>query len=284
MTYRELFGTAVNLLEKAENDSPEYEVRELMKYYFGITRLSYAVLKNDKADAENAVRFLDAVKKRSEGYPLQYLLKSWTFMDCEFTVGEGVLIPRDDTEVCVRECMSRMEKSRMTAPVIIDLCSGSGAIAVSLAKKYPDAYIIAAELSEKAYGYLLENIEINSCAGIIHPVRADIAELYNEYEDGYFDVIISNPPYIKTDELPTLQKEVQFEPKIALDGGSDGLFFYRIIAEKWLSKLKKGGIISLEIGEQQGQDVSSLLKHQGLKETSIIYDISGLERTVISQK
>lgn len=284
MTYLELYNSAVGSLENSGCDSPEYEIRELLSYFFGFSRYDLSLKRNDSPDEKSENAFLDSVQKRCNGYPLQYILKSWTFMDCEFHVGEGVLIPRDDTEVCVRECIKLIDKKHMQSPRIIDLCSGSGAIAVTLGRRYPEAEIFAAELSEKAYAYLEENIRLNHTEKNVKPVKGDISVLYKNFGDGYFDVIISNPPYITTDEIPSLQKEVQFEPKLALDGGKDGLDFYRIICEKWLAKLKKGGIISLETGEDQGKAVSSLLISHGFPNVTIAKDISGLDRAVVNNE
>ncbi len=277
MTYDEIIRTAVKALEYSGNESPEYEVRELTKHFFGVSRRDLYAVRNKQADSKTENAFFEAVRKRSEGYPLQYILGSWTFMDCELEVGEGVLIPRDDTEVCVR---AFREMLNVSSPVIIDLCSGSGAIAVSLARSYPDAEIFAAELSDDAFTYLERNVRSNGAEAIVRTLKGDISELYQQFEDGFFDGIISNPPYIRTEELPHLQKEVQCEPVMALDGGTDGLMFYRIICEKWLPKLKKGGIVSFETGEDQGAQVCSLLEKSGAANVRIVKDISGLDRTV----
>lgn len=280
MTYKQLFDFAEGFLYAAGNEAPKTDVRELMEFFLTIDGLKLRDVLNEAVDADEEREFLAAVRKRAEGYPLQYILKSWSFMDCDLSVGEGVLIPRDDTEVCVRECMRLIDESGMTAPVIIDLCSGSGAIAIALAKKYSQAHIIAVELSEKAYGYLCENIKTNDARNV-YPMHEDIFDLYKEFEDGYFDVIISNPPYVRSDVIPTLQKEVQFEPKEALDGGDDGLVFYRAICEKWLPKLKSGGIVSLEIGEEQGKAVSDMLIANGASDVRIIKDIQDLDRAAV---
>ncbi|MBR2176034.1 MAG: peptide chain release factor N(5)-glutamine methyltransferase [Clostridia bacterium] len=277
MTYRELYKTAVKRLSESESDSPEYEVRCLMEHFFGLDRISFITEADRTADKEEQEMFLAALEKRIGGFPLQYILGSWSFMDCCLSVGAGVLIPRDDTEVCVRECIRLIDEKKLTAPVIIDLCSGSGAIAIALAKKYPKAHIYAAELSDKAFSYLCENIEQNE-VGNVYAVNKDIGNFYGSFEDGFFDVIISNPPYIKSNEIPSLQREVQFEPEMALDGGKDGLSFYRIIAEKWLPKLRSGGIVSLEIGEEQGEAVRNLLLSSGIEDVRVIKDIQGMDR------
>lgn len=277
MTYKKLQKYALASLRSCGSDSPDSEVRELMKYFFDADRFFMAENGNKAVPDKDEKAFISALEKRESGCPLQYIIGQWSFMDAELEVGEGVLIPRDDTEVCVRECMSMIKTE---SPVIADLCSGSGAIAIALAKVYHHAKIIAVELSEKAFDYLERNILSNNMQGIVQPVKGDISSICHDYEDGYFDVIISNPPYVRTSELTGLQREVRFEPEMALDGGEDGLDFYRIISQKWLRKLKKGGIISLEIGESQGEAVKDMLEKNGAYNVRIIKDIGGLERTV----
>lgn len=280
MTYRECFQKAAAALSDGGCDSSEYDIYCLMEKYFGIKRLDYLANRQDNAEEKAAEAFLSAISRRAEGYPLQYLLQSWTFMDCELSVGEGVLIPRDDTEVCVRACMDALDRLSLNAPVMIDLCSGSGAIAIEMAKKYSTADVWAVELSERAFPYLVRNKERNHVPNL-KLLQKDIFECHRDFADGYFDVILSNPPYIRSDVIPSLQKEVQHEPLMALDGGEDGLLFYRCIAEKWLPKLKKGGILSLEIGEDQAAAVVGLLRSRCPSEIQVFKDIQELDRAIL---
>ena len=277
MTYRELYRRGVTALENSGCESPEPEMRELMSFCFGISRYSPGLFNDEEPDEEKLRSFERALSLRAEGRPLQYITGNWSFMDVELRVGEGVLIPRDDTEVCVRELLRRLEND--CPAEIADLCSGSGAIALALAKRYPRTHITAIELSDKAFEYLTYNINHNG-AGNADPVKGNILDLWQDYPEEFFDAVISNPPYIPSGELPSLQKEVLFEPEMALDGGNDGYDFYRIIAERWISRLKSGGYLSLEIGEGQGEYVSALLEKSGMTDIRIIYDLGGLERTV----
>ena len=281
MTYRELYRRGVTALENSGCESPEPEMRELMSFCFGISRYSPGLFNDEEPDEEKLRSFERALSLRAEGRPLQYITGNWSFMDVELRVGEGVLIPRDDTEVCVRELLRRLEKD--CPAEIADLCSGSGAIALALAKRYPRTHITAIELSDKAFEYLTYNINHNG-AGNADPVKGNILDLWQDYPEEFFDAVISNPPYIPSGELPSLQKEVLFEPEMALDGGNDGYDFYRIIAERWISRLKSGGYLSLEIGEGQGEYVSALLEKSGMKDIRIINDLGGLERTVSAVK
>lgn len=277
MTFSELYSYSKNILLQSGNDSGAYDSLCLMKKFFDIDRLSLTMHKNETPDKHLEDEFLTAVKKRAGGYPLQYILGKWDFMDSEFYVGDGVLIPRDDTEVVVNACINALQNT--DRPVIIDLCSGSGAIAVTLAKAYPDSTVYALELSDKAFAYLEKNIEHNNIKNII-TLKDDIFTSFDKFSDGFFDAIISNPPYIRTDVIKTLQTEVQNEPVTALDGGSDGLNFYRVISEKWIPKLKIGGTISLEIGEEQATAVSALLKDSGISDIEVIKDIQNLDRVI----
>ena len=264
MTYFELYSYAKKYLT-------EYEAMCIMEDIFGIDRLKLAIHGNDVPESE--IEFMTAVEKRLSGMPLQYATGKAYFMGREYFVGEGVLIPRDDTEVAVNECINSMKGNER----VIDLCSGSGIIAVTLAKEFPQAEIYAVELENKAYEYLEKNVEYHST-----DVRLIHDNIFNENcVDGEFDIIISNPPYIRTDIIPDLQSEVQYEPTTALDGGNDGLDFYRCIAEKWIKKLKKGGKIILEIGEEQAKRVSELLKMQEITQICVVKDIQNLDRVVL---
>ncbi len=279
MTYTDIYREAVEILRKGGMDTPEYDARCLIKYYFGIDRFDYGRIIELSEKNGTLADFFRSIDRRSGGYPLQYIIKSWSFMDCELSLGEGVLIPNDDTEVCVRECMRLIDSRVLDSPVIIDLCGGSGAISIALAKKYPKAKILSLELSDDAYTYLCMNIQRNKTENV-RPLKGDLFEYYRNFRDGYFDAVISNPPYIKTREIALLQQEVRCEPVMALDGGEDGLMFYRAICEKWITKLRNGGFISLEIGEEQGEAVSGMLRLSGVSDVRILQDISGLDRTV----
>lgn len=270
MTYQELY-------RYTKDNASVSEARCLFEELLGIDRISLVEKGGLQCSEDEKTLIERAVKKRSEGYPLQYIIGKWSFMGNDFIVGEGVLIPRDDTEVAVSECFNavkNIKKARM-----IDLCSGSGIIAVTLAKLMPDAEITALELEDRAFGFLEKNIALNKAFNV-RAVKGDIFRSFSDFEDKSFDAIISNPPYIKTDEIAALQKEVGYEPVSALDGGEDGLDFYRCIAENWLSKLKNGGSITLETGEEQAEDVTRLLSEKGISGIRTVKDIQGLDRVI----
>ena len=270
MTYQELYRYAKDAVSVSE-------ARCIFEELLGIDRMALVEKGSLKAGKDERMLIEEAVKKRREGYPLQYIIGKWSFMGNDFIVGEGVLIPRDDTEVAVNECFSAVKNIRRAK--ILDLCSGSGIIAVTLAKLLPDAEITALELEDRAFGFLEKNILLNK-ADNVRVLKGDIFRAFSCIEDKSFDAIISNPPYIKRGEISALQKEVGFEPVSALDGGEDGLDFYRCIAENWLSKLKNGGSITLEIGEEQAEDVTGLLSEKGISDIRTVKDIQGLDRVI----
>lgn len=270
MTYQELYRYAKDAVSVSE-------ARCLFEELLGIDRMALVEKGSLKAGKDERMLIEEAVKKRREGYPLQYIIGKWSFMGNDFIVGEGVLIPRDDTEVAVNECFSAVKNIRRAK--ILDLCSGSGIIAVTLAKLLPDAEITALELEDRAFGFLEKNILLNK-ADNVRALKGDIFRAFSCIEDKSFDAIISNPPYIKSGEISALQKEVGFEPVSALDGGEDGLDFYRCIAENWLSKLKNGGSITLEIGEEQAEDVTGLLSEKCISDIRTVKDIQGLDRVI----
>ena len=188
-------------------------------------------------------------------------------------VGEGVLIPRQDTETLVETAVEFLKEKQN--PRVIDLCSGSGCVAISIATDFPNAEVIACEKYEKAFSYLEKNISYNNTKNV-KPLLLDITKETLEAAD----LIVSNPPYITKKDMETLQKEVLKEPETALYGGEDGLYFYRVIAEKWSPVLKKGGMLALEIGIGQEESVKELLKAAGLKNIGTKKDLCGVQRVV----
>lgn len=277
MTLQEAYLQGRQYLQKAGIESPAFDAFCLFTHLFGLDRQGLAIHGKEKAAAKTVTEYQRMLIRRAEGYPLQYLLKEWQFMGMPFLVGEGVLIPRDDTEVVVYECAQRLKQVK--DPVIVDLCAGSGAVAIGLCSLLPGARITAVEWSEKAFDYLQRNISVNHMERVI-PVRGDVLRDFQLAENGSLDALVSNPPYIPSGDLSGLQKEVQWEPRMALDGGGDGLDFYRAIAENWLIKLKAGGIAAVEIGIDQDQQVKALFEEAGLREIRTIPDLSGIPRAV----
>lgn len=269
-----LYNKAKEELDKAGNSDPAFNSMCLIEKVFNVNK-AQLMAENITADDKKGAEFLTLLGRRLSGEPLQYILGEWEFYGYIFKVGKGVLIPRDDTEVLLRLSLDFL-KDKHNARVL-DLCSGSGALAVAIAKE-TDAEVYALEKSAEALPYLCENININKAN--IEVVAGDVFYCAEEFMDKSFDLIISNPPYIITDEIDTLQKEISFEPKTALDGGADGLKFYRGIIKDYTSKLKSGGMIAFEIGEGQFEAVKTLMENAGVKNIDFKLDLGGIQRVV----
>ena len=269
----------MDLLKKAGIDSPAFDTLCLFESVFDMNRHKLIMEGNRKVLQEDSDKILKMAERRASGYPLQYIVGKWEFMNLEFFVGDGVLIPREDTSVVVELCLDGIKERGFKNPVILDLCAGSGAISVALAKYADNSKVTALELSQKAMQYLRKNIAYNSCNNV-SAVYGDVFKDTFKFSKDEFDVIISNPPYIITDEIKTLQKEIQFEPTLALDGGSDGYDFYKKIIADWTRCLKKGGVLVLELGENQFDTVKELMMKQGFDNIVESYDIQNIKRGI----
>lgn len=234
--------------------SPLFEAREMIKA------------------AETEEQLEDMIERRIAREPLQYILGEWEFYSLPFKLGPGVLIPRPDTETLVDTVLEFIGDREVDC---VDLCSGSGCIAVAIAANRKNARVTAVEKSDEAFKYLEENIALNGVS--VTAVKGDIlTDSFGEY-----DLIVSNPPYVRTDVIPRLQPEVAvYEPKMALDGGEDGLRFYRAIAEKWLPRLRPGGMLAVEIGYDQDCEVAEIFKAAGLKNVLAKRDLENNRRVV----
>ena len=285
MTYNVLYRHIVDLLKKAGCEAPAFDTLCLFEYKLNMNRHSL-IMDGDKTVPNNEEKeMLYLAEKRASGYPLQYLVEKWSFMDWEFFVGEGVLIPREDTSVVVQLCIDKAKKlyGNQCSLNIIDLCAGSGAISIALEKSFENSNVTALEFSHKAMKYLQKNIQHNNCTNVT-AVNGDVFTDYQKYENEQFDIIISNPPYIITDEIPQLQKEVQHEPVLALDGGSDGYRFYCEIVEKWSKALKVGGLLVFELGENQYDTVKHLMEEKGFANIDYSLDIQDIKRGICGVK
>lgn len=277
MTLGETYRMGKNILTGAGNESPAFDASCLFQKAFGFDRQDRILHSAEPAEEQRSGEFLRLVHERAGGRPLQYLLGSWPFMELTLAVGEGVLIPREETELLVYTAAKLL--SGVENPEIVDLCSGSGAVALGLCSLLPNAFVTAAELYGEALHYLDLNIKSTGFQHI-KSVRTDILNPESAAEFSFFDCVVSNPPYVAAGELQTLQTEVQKEPLTALDGGEDGLLFYRAIASLWLPKLKPGGAVAVEIGEGQAAQVTELFRAAGLSEIQVAKDFNGLDRVV----
>lgn len=227
--------------------------------------------------SENSLKALHrAVERRIAREPLQYIIGQWEFYGLPFFVGDGVLIPRQDTETLVDEAL-RFLKSRRACSAV-DLCSGSGCIAVSVAKNAPNCSVTAVEKYPEAFRYLEKNTELNGVS--VKCVSGDAISFCENASPQEYDLVLSNPPYIPSDDIGALEPEVKSEPKTALDGGEDGLFFYRALAETVPRILKDGGRIMVEIGYDQKSSVTEIFSANGFSNIKCIKDLSGNDRVI----
>lgn len=283
MNVEQVYRKIKNDLTKAGNDSPAFDSLCLIEKVLGYNRTSMIVHNGDIV-SEEKINELESLTKRRISYePLQYIIGKWSFMGIDFFVGNGVLIPRDDTEVVTELCIDFLlkKKSADNKCEVMDLCAGSGAISLAL-EKYANAQVTSVEISLSAFEYLVKNIEYNN--SLAKPVNADIFDYVEKVWDNSLDLIVSNPPYIKTEEINTLQEEVKKEPKLALDGGADGYYFYEKIIPLWKSKLKCGGAMAFELGEGQSEYVGKLLSENGFSNIKYSDDLGGITRAVIAEK
>lgn len=271
MTYRE----AINLGEKILAESDIVEARTdawlLLEMVCRIDRSFYYLHMEEDVPQEQVSEYEIALKKRAEHVPLQYIIGETEFMGLKFKVNSSVLIPRQDTETLVEEALKVVRPGMR----VLDLCTGSGCIIVSVLHNVAGVDGYAVDVSKQALKVAKENAKLNEVS-----VLFERSNLFDNVV-GTFDIIVSNPPYIRTGEIAELMPEVQmFEPVEALDGKEDGLYFYRRIVEDSREYLNPGGRILFEIGHDQGEAVSSLLREAGFEDVRVIQDLAHKDRVV----
>lgn len=272
MTVKEQKELLISELELV-SDSPAFEAAEIIVFATDLDRSGILYKQNEKLSQGERRIIKRCLAKRKKGIPLQYILGEWEFYGLPFKVGKGVLIPRADSELLIdlviEELYSDGEKT------VLDLCSGSGALGIAVAKKCPNARVTLVEKSRRAFSYLKENVKLNGAK--VNAVRGDV---FVWSPESTADIVICNPPYITKKEMHDLQKEVKKEPAAALFGGNDGLKFYRLLCRKAHDFLKVGGKIFVEIGYAQGADVSELFKDAGFEQVEVFKDLCGNDRVV----
>ena len=279
MTIREAMGKATIQLKMQKVESPKLKARLLMQFVLEQNRQYIMVYDEKKLTQEQEEKYFKNVEKLVLGIPLQHITHQQEFMKMNFYVSEDVLIPRQDTEVLVEEVIKIAEK--IHAKKILDLCTGSGAIAVSLAKYIKDSQITATDISSQALEIAEKNAKNNGVDSQIAFLESDLFKIVPKEK---YDMIVSNPPYIKREIIRTLEEEVQKEPHIALDGGWDGLDFYRKIIENAYEFLKYGGYLCLEIGYDQKIDVIELIEQEEKYiDTYGKKDLYGNDRVIITK-
>ncbi|MBQ8960391.1 MAG: peptide chain release factor N(5)-glutamine methyltransferase [Ruminococcus sp.] len=280
MVRRRLFEECASLLEKSGIEDARFDTSCIFEDVLEERHPLFSPQEEVPPEKEQIIRSL--IERRSEGYPLQYLLGKWEFFGYPFAVGEGVLIPRPDTETVCELALEICRREELGSPKIADLCSGSGCLAVTLKKELPEAQVTAVELSERALPFLKENIKLNSAD--VRIVQGDVTDPVLAAELTGLDMIVSNPPYLTAEEMASLQTEVSYEPAMALDGGRDGLEFYRAIAKIWRSSLKEGGWICFELGDKQHADVGKILAENGFENITFRRDLAGIVRGAAAKR
>lgn len=271
MNLNDLNEKIISILYEAEIKEAELEAFYIIEAVMNLSRPMFFLKKRDEVSEQDVKSCLAIAQKRKEHMPLQYILGIQEFMGLSFKVTPDVLIPRQDTEGLVEEVLKQVKPGMK----VLDMCTGSGCIAVSVAKFAPNVQVSAVDISPKALEVARENAAKNQVQ--INFIESD---MFTEIREKY-DMIISNPPYIKSQVVTTLMPEVRdYEPHLALDGKEDGLFFYRKLANESGNFLTPGGMLCLEIGYDQGVEVAQLLKQQGFTQVRVEQDLCGLDRNV----
>ena len=268
------YGQICALFRQVGIENAEWDAELLLEHFCGVDRL---VLLSDTERDYGSPPLLDAVRRRAEHYPLQYLLGEWQFYRQTYEVSPDCLIPRSDTEILVEEAIKRLPPNAVFA----DLCTGSGCIAVSILAERPDTRAVAVEKFPRTLDLAVRNAAKNGVSERFTPICADVLKPNFLPAGVCFDAILSNPPYIRRDVLNTLEPELSAEPKAALDGGDDGLIFYRGILQNAASSLAPNGSFLFEIGFDQAEDLKEIANAADFSAFRVLRDYGGNDRVVI---
>lgn len=278
MTIRQAVNWGTQMLKDNGIDNAEHDSFELLSAINGMTRTFYLINGDSLLSEENFLMFEEYIEQRASHIPLQHILGKTWFYGYEYMVNSDVLIPRQDTEILVGE----VTKVTRSGDYILDMCTGSGCIGITLAKKFPECRVLGVDVSEKALNVAQSN-KHNLEAENIDFMRSDLFEELNH--DITFNTIVSNPPYIPTKVIEGLQEEVRLhDPILALDGMEDGLMFYRKITAQAGDFLETDGYLCYEIGAEQAADVSDIMKKAGFKDITVVKDLAGFDRVVMGRK
>ena len=270
LTLKEALAKAVDKLQQMEVPDADIDAWNLLSYVTGLDRAAFFLHGEEPMAEPDMIRYRNLVTKRGERIPLQHLTGEQEFMGLDFHVNEHVLIPRQDTECLVERVLPYVDGKR-----VLDVCTGSGCIAIAIAKLGKPFIVHGVDISEEALAVARQNAtELNAS------VELFAGDLMTKI-DGQYDVIVSNPPYIPPSVIEGLMPEVRLhEPMLALDGGQDGLEFYRRIAEQAVTRLAPNGRLFLEIGCEQAAAVAEILQKQGYREVQVFQDLAGKDRIV----
>ena len=279
MNIEEILKKEINNLKQNNIENSTLKAKILLANILNVKKEYLLIHSEEEIKQEDKIKYENCIKELIKGKPLQYITNKQEFMGLDFYVDENVLIPQPDTEILVEKAIEIAETTQKNK--ILDMCTGSGCIAISLAKKINNAQITAVDISNSALNVANKNAINNNVENKIKFINSD---MFNNIEEK-FDIIVSNPPYIETETINKLGIEVQNEPHLALDGGIDGLKFYKIIANNAFKYLNENGYLLLEIGYNQQNSVTQLLQDIGkYKNIETIKDLGGNYRVVIARK
>ena len=287
-TFHELLTQGTQLLMNAGIEEARLDAWLLLEYTADISRAWYYAHPESEVNEEIVSEYLSLCQKRAEHIPLQHLTHQVCFMGYDFYVDERVLVPRQDTEILAEEALHQLRNIRN--PRILDMCTGSGCLLLSLLMELPDAIGTGVDISAAALAVAernRKNLELEKRAVLVQSdtFSGDYFQKNSGNISLEYDMLISNPPYIPTEDIGKLMEEVRFhDPVLALDGREDGLYFYRRITEQADKYLKPGGWLMYEIGCEQGADVSAIMQREGFAEVAVKKDLTGLDRVVIGKK
>ena len=257
MTIKELLNQGIIMLKNENIEAPKNTARILLQYTLRKSREYIIIYDKNSITLKQKEMYFKNLKRLISGEPLQYITGIQEFMKMKFFVNKDVLIPQPDTEILVEEVINIANK--LENPTILDMCTGSGAISISVAKYVPNSKIYATDISEKALKVAQKNANLN---GVINNIEFIESNLFEKLKNEKFDIIVSNPPYIKSSEIKKLPKDVQKEPILALDGGKDGLKFYNLIIKSAYKFLNRHGYLCLEIGYEQKNEVKKIIENE----------------------
>lgn len=275
MTFKDVLKLGEEILSNAQIADAKIDAWLIMEWVAKISKADYFLRMNENVGEEIATEYFALIKRRAERIPLQYITGEQEFMGHTFEVNQNVLIPRADTEILAEEAIKRLSSDMK----VLDVCTGSGCILISLMLADGSVSGMGVDISKQALNVAKENARKLGVTPEF--IKSDMLDQVT----GEFDMIVSNPPYIRTDEIIHLMPEVRdYEPIIALDGKEDGLYFYRKLISASNSHLKDNGLLIMEIGCDQANDVGQLMENEGFTGITVVKDLAGLDRVMIGEK
>lgn len=281
LSARSALQAATDILSHFDFDTPELEARFLLSGLLKVPLTDFFVNPDRLLMEEEIQTFQAMVERRCKHEPVSYIVGWHNFMGFDLQVDPRVLIPRPETEILVEEAAEWITLNQLKNPKIMDLCAGSGCVSIGMARKFPDASVLAVDVCEKALSLAKNNAK---SLGNVALLASDLFAKLDPAKDGDFDMIAANPPYISTSEMRELEIDVTFEPVLALDGGKDGLKVMSKLVKDAPRFLKKNGLLIVEIGTKQGLAVERLFANAGFEKIEVIKDFQGHDRIVKGEK